>query len=143
MRFVFAEDWLLAHPVAGVRAVLSDVESYPTWWPAVRAVARIDDRTALVVVRSTLPYALDLVLTDERTEDAVLRVGIAGDLRGWAEWTLARAGQGTRAAYAQEVEVSGRVRSALAMVGHPIVRWNHAWMMAQLKDGLVEEIRRR
>ena len=42
-------------PREAVHAVLHDLEHYPDWWPQVRAVAKVDDDTARVVCRSTLP----------------------------------------------------------------------------------------
>ena len=70
---------------------------------------RIDDERGVAVVRSVLPYTLHLVLTRE-VDDGVagrLRVGIDGDLEGWA--SFARRG---RPGHGGVLSAGGRVRRA-------------------------------
>ena len=70
--FEFRREWVTPAPVERVHGVLADLQSYPEWWPQVRAVARIDDDTARVLCRSALPYLLDLELQAVR-RDPLLR----------------------------------------------------------------------
>lgn len=55
--------------------------------------------------RSFLPCELPVTVRAQRRDPAagVLEVGMAGDLEGWARWTLTVRGSGTRALYEQEV----------------------------------------
>lgn len=128
---------------------LAAIADYPSWWPQVREVERIDDERAAVVVRSVLPYTLNLVLTRE-VEDlsaGVLRVGISGDLVGFAQWDV-RAGEaatapggdtgaagGTVAEFSEEVEVTGALGLA-ARPAAPLMRANHLAMMRGGERGL-------
>jgi hypothetical protein len=95
-------------------------------------------------VRSVLPYTLHLVLTRE-VEDAAtrtLRVGIGGDLDGWASFDLAvGAGTGTVARYRQEVTVTARHLGRAAPVVEPLLRFNHDWMMRSGERGLAAYLR--
>lgn len=136
-RFSFTSSWQVAAPADRVFDVLADVGGYPAWWPQVRAVARVDERTALVVCRSALPYELDLVLTRRREErgTGVLEAGLAGDLDGWSRWTLRPRATGTVLLYEQEVGVRSRFARA-ARWARPVLEANHAWMMRGGRMGL-------
>ena len=119
--------------------VLADVGGYPSWWPQVRAVARLDDDTAHVVARSLLPYSLDLVLTRAVEDRAagVLEARITGQLDGWSRWTLREAGAGTALRYEQEVTTPGRLMTAASAVARPVLVANHTWMMRGGRRGLL------
>ena len=133
--FAFSDSWHVAAPVADVAATLTDLEHYPKWWPQVRAVAKLGPDTAWVRCRSTLPYTLDIVLDAVSRTPPVVEVALSGDLTGFARFTLTPNGSGTRLDFAQEV----RVRGALALASYaarPVLRWNHARMMAGCRAGL-------
>jgi hypothetical protein len=118
--------------------VLSDIASYPRWWPQLRSVERIDDDTAAVRCRSALPYTLRLHARRAREDrDAgVLEVRLHGDLDGWSRWTLTPRHEGTALVYEQEVVVRGRMLRWAGLVGRPVLRLNHAWMMRGARLGL-------
>ncbi len=141
----FESRWWL--PVAHDRLfdVLADLGGYPTWWPQVLAVARVDEETAHVVARSVLPYSLDLLLTRavEDRVSGVLEARIDGQLDGWSRWTLHQTGAGTRVDYEQEVTTSGRLMSALSRVARPLLEANHAAMMHGGRRGLLRACRTR
>lgn len=120
-------------------AILADVAGYPSWWPQVKAVARVDDDTAHVVARSLLPYSLDLVLTRavEDPASGLLEALIAGQLDGWSRWTLRAEGEVTAVRYEQEVTTPGRLMTAASAVARPALVANHAWMMRGGRRGLV------
>ena len=130
-RFRFGGEWLVDAPMDAVQGCLADLAHYPDWWPEVRAVARMGPREARALVRSRLPYTLDLVLhAEEGLAPGVLHTDLAGDLVGWARWELAEQGDRTRLTFAQEVMVSGRLFDLAARVARPLLVWNHDQMMA-------------
>lgn len=127
--------------------MLVAVSDYPSWWPQVRSVTPVRpvgqerpgrEESADVAVRSVLPYTLRLVLT-RQVEDprhGILRVGVAGDLEGYAQWRLSGdGGGGTVAEFTEEVVVTG----ALGLVARPgaaLMRANHRAMMRAGESGL-------
>ena len=130
-RFRFEGEWLVEAPVHLVERCLSDLAHYPDWWPEVRAVARVGPRDARVLVRSRLPYTLDLLLhADEGMAPGVLQTDLGGDLIGWARWELAARVERTALTFAQEVVVPGRLLGLASRVARPLLVWNHDQMMA-------------
>lgn len=125
-------------------AVLADIDHYPSWWPQVRSVDRLDDDSGLAVVRSLLPVTLRLRLTRvvEDREAGVLRVLLAGDLVGHAQWRIATVPQGSVLHFAQSVRVATRLERVATLVPL-LLRANHAWMMRQCRHGLAREVTRR
>ncbi|GGT76974.1 MULTISPECIES: SRPBCC family protein [Streptomyces] len=148
-RYRFRSVWRLAASPDAVYAVLERGEDYPEWWPQVREVVTVDERTGTARFRSLLPY--DLVVTVEaRRSDpvaGVLEASLRGDLEGWARWTLTPDGTGddtgtrTHALYEQEVEVTSPLMRRLAVPGRPVFRANHALMMRAGRRGLAARLR--
>lgn len=145
-RYRFRSVWDLDAPPARVYAVLEQPGEYPHWWPQIRRVEPVGDRTGTATVRSVLPYALR-VTAGELLRDpvrGVLEVSLHGDLEGWARWTVRpRAGAGTartRALYEQEVEVRRPLMRRLALPGRPVFRLNHALMMRAGRRGLAARL---
>lgn len=131
--FTFDHRWTLRAAPGVVLDRLADLEAYPGWWPQVRSVERLDGARARVRVRALLPVPLRLVLTRE-VEDRPgghLRVGLEGDLRGYADVHVRPAPAGSELAWHQEVLVAQPVLRRLTAV--PPARWllraNHAVMM--------------
>lgn len=141
MDFSFEHEWVVGAPADRVAEVLLDLEHYPEWWPQVVAVAKIDDDTARVLCRSRLPYTLDLVLTARERGPSHLRVDLDGDLVGWSTFDLTASAQGTRVGYRQQVAVTNPWLDRLARLGKPVLRWNHAQMMAGCRAGLARRTR--
>ena len=142
--FAFHHEWQVPAPATEVTTALADIEHYPRWWPQVRSVERIDERSGRGRVRSLLPVPLDLVLTREIEdhEGGRLRVRLDGDLRGWAQWSVVGDASAAVATFDQEVRVAPRLHRAATLV--PVVlRTNHAWMMRQGRRGLAGELTRR
>jgi uncharacterized protein YndB with AHSA1/START domain len=144
-RYRFQHAWSVPLPPERLFDVLADVGGYPTWWPQVRAVARLDDETAHVVARSLLPYSLDLVLTRavEDPRAGVLEARIGGQLDGWSRWRLTDEGGLTRLRYEQEVLTPGRLMTAASSVARPVLEANHTWMMRGGRRGLLRLARAR
>ncbi|MFJ3902568.1 SRPBCC family protein [Streptomyces sp. NPDC090025] len=149
----FRSVWRLAAPPDTVYTVLARAEDYPLWWPQVREVVPLDDRTGTARFRSLLPYELVVTARAVRQDPVarVLEVSLRGDLDGWARWTLTPepagtgpgtgAEIGTRALYEQEVDVRSPLLRALAVPGRPFFRANHTLMMRGGRRGLTAHLR--
>ena len=133
----FAERWTVPAPPELVRDVLVDLEHYPAWWPQVVAVAKLGEDDAIVLCRSALPYTLELRLHAVSRELPTIAVAIGGHLRGQVRWTLTPYddGHGTVLVWEQRVTVNGWL-APLTAVARPLLRWNHARMMAGGLAGL-------
>lgn len=138
-RFSFASRWRLEAPAERVRDVVVALDRYPEWWPQVRAVAGHGPDEARVLIRSALPYTLDLVVRATSRDLPVLKVEIGGDLCGWAQWHLAPDGDGTVMRFEQQVELA-RMPGLAVAAGRPLLRWNHRRMMAGCRAGLAGRV---
>ncbi|MFC8197043.1 SRPBCC family protein [Streptomyces sp. NPDC060006] len=138
----FRSLWNLAAPLTDVYDALADAERYPRWWPQVREVTPVDDLSGVVRIRSVLPYDLVFTARETRRDRAagVLEITMTGDVDGWARWTLATDGPGTRARYDQEVRVTKPLLRRLAVPGRPAFRANHALMMRAGRRGLAAHL---
>jgi len=132
----FEHSMVLAAEPDQVHAVLVDLERFGEWWPQVRAVAKLGDDDALVVCRSVLPYDLELHLRAESREPGLLRVGIDGPIRGYAQWGLAAVDGGTRLDFEQRVRAVDRLFVLGSYLLRPVLVWNHHRMMQGAEDGL-------
>ncbi|MEU6218059.1 SRPBCC family protein [Streptomyces sp. NPDC047022] len=130
--------WALPVPPRRAYAVLERAEEYPLWWPQVRAVERVDDITAVITIRSLLPYDMAFTARETRRDPGagVLEIAMSGDMEGWARWTLTGTAHGCRARYDQEVEVNKPLLRRLAVPGRPFFRANHRFMMRSGRQGL-------
>ncbi len=134
--YEFTHTMRVAAEPAAVHAVLVDLEHFGDWWPQVRAVAKLGEDDALVVCRSVLPYDLELLLHAESREQDLLRVGIDGPIRGYAQWRLTADDGGTRLDFEQRVHAVARALRWASYVAKPVLRANHARMMRGAQDGL-------
>jgi len=137
--YVFSERWTVNAPPERVRDVLIDLEHYPQWWPQVVAVAKTGEDDAVVLCRSSLPYLLEMRLHAVSRELPTIEVAIEGHLRGWVRWTLLPEDERTELRWEQQVTVHGWLRP-LAVLARPLLRWNHARMMAGGRVGLVRRL---
>ncbi|MFG2308271.1 SRPBCC family protein [Streptomyces sp. NPDC048566] len=135
----FHSEWDLPAAPAAVYAALERAEDYPLWWPQVRQVTPLDERSGVIRIRSALPYDITVTAREARRdpEAGVLEISLSGDLVGWARWTLDPAGSGTRARYDQEVRVATALLRRFAVLGRPFFRANHALMMRAGRRGLL------
>jgi len=132
----FRSSFVVPAPRDRVQALLVDLEGYPSWWPQVRAVARLGDDDALVVCRSALPYSLHLHLHAVHRLPDLLETTIDGDLVGVVRWRLADHPSGTKLDFEQDVRVAGRFLTIGSYAVRPLLRWNHERMMAGCEEGL-------
>jgi len=128
----FRSLWSVPAPTGRVFAALVDLAGYPDWWPDIRDVTRVDDDTAEVTCRSVLPYALTFRLhrAVEDESGGRMRVHMTGDLEGFVHGQVAaHRTAGAVLAISQRVVVRKPLLRALAPVGRPVFRANHALMM--------------
>lgn len=138
-RFRFEGDWRLARPRHDVHDQLVDLEHYPGWWPEVRAVASLGPDDARVLIRSRLPWTLDLVLHAEHRDPELLETTLSGDLEGWVRWRLLEDGATTRLLFEQEVTVAGRLLSLASYAARPLLVWNHDRMVESAVTALRQQ----
>lgn len=136
--YSFRVTWHLQAAVQDVYDAVVDVERYPSWWPDVRSVSKVDDETAELVCRSTLPFALVVRMRRVLDDPASgrMRVGLSGDLNGSLRATATRSGGVTRLDIAQDVVARKPLLRRFALVGRPVFRLNHAAMMRRGRLGL-------
>lgn len=134
--FSFRDEWTVSGAMADVQAVLVDLEHYPSWWPQVRAVAKLGPDDALVVCRSVLPYSLQVRLHAVHREPDLLETVLDGDLEGVARWRLTPIDGGTHMRFEQDVRVTGRLLGFASYAARPVLTWNHDRMMAGCIAGL-------
>jgi uncharacterized protein YndB with AHSA1/START domain len=134
--------WRLPAPPAVVYAALERVEDYPRWWPQVREVTRLGDRTGKIRIRSVLPYDLTLTVREVRRDPAagVLQAALSGDVDGWSRWTVTAHGTGSLVRYDQEVRVRKALLRRFAVPGRPFFRANHWLMMRAGRRGLAARL---
>lgn len=134
----FRERWVVPAAPDRVFGVLSDVDSYPLWWRAVRSVRRTAADRAEVACRSVLPYTLRFEARELENDRAAgrLRIGMRGDLNGVAGWTLTAHPVGTALVYDQEVTVGSLFLRGLGVIARPALTANHAVMMSRGRRGL-------
>ncbi|MGV9452614.1 SRPBCC family protein [Streptomyces sp. NPDC003635] len=138
----FRSLWALPASPAVVYDALERAEEYPVWWPQVREVNRLDDVSAVIRIRSLLPYDMTFTAREARRDpDAgVLEIAMSGDIEGWARWTITPAAAGSLARYDQEVDVCKPLLRRLAVPGRPVFRGNHWLMMRAGRRGLTAHL---
>lgn len=137
-RYRYTSTWKLGADLRRVYDAVVDVEHYPRWWPDVRLVSKVDDNTADVVCRSSLPF--DVAVRMERVVDdldaGLVQVRLSGDLDGSLRATVSRREGATRLGIVQDVLACKPLLRRFALVGRPAFRLNHAAMMRRGRVGL-------
>ena len=147
-RFEYVTEWRLDAPIDAVWDALVDVESWPRWWPQVRAVDTLHHGGAndLGTVRrlrwgSRLPYGFTLeVETTEVRATARLRGRASGDMAGTGLWELERDGAATVVRYTWQLELHTRWMRLAAPLMAPVFRWNHEGVMRSGGLGLARHL---
>ncbi|KOG32211.1 SRPBCC family protein [Streptomyces resistomycificus] len=142
-RYRFHSRWPLPEPPATVYAALEQAEDYPRWWRQVREVERVDGTSAVMRIRSLLPYDMTFTAREVRRDPAagVLESALSGDIDGWARWTVTADGTGSLARYEQVVDVRKPLLRRFAVPGRPVFRANHWLMMRAGRRGLAGYLR--
>lgn len=139
----FTSVWLLGAPSTAVFDAVVDLASYPAWWPDIRSVLQLDEDTADVVCRASLPYAIRFRMRRAMQDSRAgrVRVELSGDIEGSLHGRLTARQAGTRLVIAQHVVVHKRLLRTFAPVARPLFRANHAAMMRRGQRGLASYIR--
>jgi len=134
----FESTWSVAAATSDVFAAVVDLAGYPTWWPDVRSVTRIDDDTAELVCRATLPYTLRFTMrrAEQDEPSGRMRVTLSGDLVGTLSGAVTPNGAGSRLVIVEQVAVATPLLRALTPLARPLLRANHAAMMRRGQRGL-------
>lgn len=134
----FRDVWSLSAATSRVFDALVDLLRWPVWWPDVRSVRQVDDDTAELVCRSTLPYALTFRVhrAEQDAGAGRLRVDLTGDLEGYTVGVVARRAAGARLAIDQRVVVNKPLLRTFAPVARPLFQVNHTLMMRRGHRGL-------
>ncbi|MEU3274588.1 SRPBCC family protein [Saccharomonospora sp. NPDC006951] len=135
----FRAAWSIDAPAPAVFAAVVDVARYPQWWPDVRTVSKVNEDTAELVCRATLPFALTLRMTRLEQDEHTGRLGVAlsGDLEGSLTARVWEGpGSATRLEILQQVVATKTLLRALSPLARPVFRANHAVMMRRGQRGL-------
>jgi uncharacterized protein YndB with AHSA1/START domain len=140
----------VAAPPDAVWAALTDVESWPRWWPFVRNVEslRPGDASGVGAVRrlhwsTRLPYRFALVVECvEARAPLRLTARSVGDLNGVGRWELSAVPGGTLVRYTWHVTLGKPWMRRLAPLLEPLFRWNHDAVMRAGYAGLERQARR-
>jgi hypothetical protein len=146
--FDLVSHWRLAAPVDRVWAALAAPETWPRWWPNVRAVhtLRAGGADGLGWVRriewtGALPYAVVIeVEAVEALRHERLRGRSRGDLQGEGIWLLRSEGNVTDVTYVWRVHLARPWMRWLAPLLAPLYRWNHDRVMRQGCAGLARHL---
>jgi hypothetical protein len=136
--YLFKSVWDVRAPLPDVMAVLSDLESYPAWWPEIREVRRHGEGRFAVVARSLLPYELRFLSEPAPGQPApgIIDARLSGDLEGTVRWTVEEADGVCRLVYDQEVTTHKRLLNLTAPLARPAFKVNHSLMMRHGQAGL-------
>lgn len=149
MVYEYYSQWVMAAPVEAVWEALTEVETWPDWWPFVRRVQtlRRGDASGLGAIRridwgSRLPYGftLDVECTEVRRL-RLLRGRSRGHLEGVGVWTLAPRGNDTTdVRYTWRLDVNRPWMRIAAPLMAPVFRWNHEGVMRGGEHGLARHL---
>jgi uncharacterized protein YndB with AHSA1/START domain len=142
--YALVSEWHLDASIGRVWQALFDVDSWPKWWPYVRAVqlVKAGDPAGIGAVRrytwgSRLPYTLSFEMRSTVVQAPHLLEGEAtGELTGNGRWTLKETGATTRVRYDWTVVTTREWMNVLAPLLAPVFRWNHGQVMAAGGQGL-------
>ena len=137
-RYRFRRTWFLDANPDDVFEVLYAVPLYPGWWPHILRVRRTAPERFDVLIRSVLPYRLEVELARDTIDPhaGVLQARMDGDLVGTSRWQLDSACGGTRVRFEEDAELARPRLLALEPAAIPIFTINHAAMMRAAERGL-------
>ena len=149
MAYEYHSHWVLRAPIETVWVALTEVETWPQWWPYVRQVRtlRRGDASGLGALRridwaSRLPYGftLDVECTEVRRLQ-LLRGRARGDLEGEGVWTLAALdANSTAVRYTWRLALNRPWMKLVAPMMAPLFRWNHEGVMRGGESGLARHL---
>ncbi|MBT2568882.1 SRPBCC family protein [Arthrobacter sp. ISL-85] len=133
----FLTRWELQAPIETVWGAISDLTTYPTWFPYISEVTLIAPGDASgvgsayrVKVRGKLPYSLSFTLENVRQDPPrLLESKSTGQLEGIGRRELSHAGDVTTALYYWHVRTTSRWMNVTAPLLSPVFSWNHHKVM--------------
>jgi Polyketide cyclase / dehydrase and lipid transport len=149
--FHLTTHWTLDAPFEAVWQALMAPEEWPSWWPAVVRVERLQDGDAngigairRMTWRTALPYTLTFSMRTTHGEPMrLIERRAEGELDGVGRWTLALQGARTQVRYDWIVEVTRPSMRLAAPMLRAIFTWNHGVVMRWGNEGLTRELRPR
>lgn len=144
--YVFRDEWHVAAAPDAVRAVVRQVEHWPSWWPSVQSVTRLADADAgnevwSFVFRTRLPYRMAFdarVLQDEPLHG--VRTVVTGRVEGEGRWEVAEMAGGAAVRFDWQVRPRPAWMRLLSPLARPVFVWNHAALMREGGDGLAARL---
>ena len=144
----FLTTWLLPAPREEVFQAIWDSERWPSWWPGVEDVVKLepgDDEgvgsLGRYVWKSRLPYRLEFEMRITRVERPALMEGRStGELTGTGRWRLFEQDGVTAVIYEWEVTTTSRWMNLLAPLARPLFAWNHDVVMRWGGEGLARRL---
>ena len=129
----FRSAWHVPGTVEAAWAAVSDLESWPQWWPAVTTAEVLErgdahgvGRTVRFRLRAPLGYRLAVHI---RVVDAdpprLVAADVDGQLRGHGRWELVSDAGGVRVDQLWDVDVTRWWMRGLSPVAAPAFRWSH------------------
>ena len=143
-QFEFFDEWRLAAQSDAVWAVVRNVESWPDWWPSVRSVTPIPERTALTLefrFRTRLPY--DMAFAAELVRDDRLfwaEAQVTGRVNGSGRCVATAIDGGTLVRFDWWVCPEVAWMRAVAPLARPVFSWNHRSLMAEGATALARRL---
>jgi hypothetical protein len=142
----FVTIWRLDAPIERVFGEIEGIEQWPTWWPSVRRVERLDSGDAegigaafRTTFQGRLPYQLRFDLrTTQRVPPTSLTGVATGELEGIGEWTLWQEAGSTLVRYVWAVRTTAAWMNLLAPLPFvdAIFRLNHHSVMRAGLEGM-------
>ena len=144
MRFRFERTFTITAPREAVYDAIRETQDWPTWWPAMRSVERVDDdpRRERFEVRAPFGYVVSgrgRWVEAERPRLAVVR--LEGDLEGTGTLRLDADGTGTQIHSVLDVVADPAWIRVAGPVLRPFLRWNHDRVMDAAVAGLRHKLR--
>jgi Polyketide cyclase / dehydrase and lipid transport len=148
-RVVLTSRWRLDAPAAAVWPLLTDIESWPSWWPYVRRVRLVERApsspqgdVAELVWRTALLYGICVRVTTTAFEAPSRLEGRAeGDLTGFGAWLLEPVdAYGVDITYRWELLLERRWMRVLSFLLRPLFEWNHFVVMRAGAQGMAQRL---
>jgi uncharacterized protein YndB with AHSA1/START domain len=140
----FLTTWVVAAPIERVWDALHQIEEWPSWWPGVERVRKLEhgDEDGVggiyeQVWRSKIPYSVQFTTYVTEVERPHLIVARAeGGLAGTGIFRIFEAPAGTAVTYDWAVQTTKPWMNAVATLARPVFAWNHHAVMKQGGVGL-------
>ena len=125
--------WTLAVPPGELWSAATSIDRYRSWWPWLRhfeGAAFTEGARWRCVVKPPLPYTVRMTITlDEVREGSFVRAGVAGDVVGDAELSIAPHPDGSEARLVSRLAPASGGLALFARVARPLVRFGHDWVL--------------